>query len=99
LPAQIAAQATILAGVHQEEIRWLAETTGVDVREVEAGFEKGNLRRKIVVDELLEAGFEGQSLVEFVMRITGLPREEAVELIAAERETGEHEPEAPRPAR
>ncbi|HLM34266.1 MAG TPA: hypothetical protein VK278_00670 [Gaiellaceae bacterium] len=78
-----------------EEIRWLAETTGLDVREVQEGFEKGDLRRKVVVDELLEAGLEGQELLELVIRLTGLSRAEAIRLIAAERATGEHEPEAP----
>jgi hypothetical protein len=84
--------------VERDEIRWLAETTGLDVREVEAGFEEGERRRRVVVDELLEAGLEGQELLDLVIRLTGLPLEEAVELIAAERETGEHEPEAPPPA-
>lgn len=78
-----------------DEIRWIAETTGLDVREVEAGFEKGALRRKIVVDELLEAGIEGPELVDFVMRLTGLLRHEALELIAAERAEGGHEPAVP----
>jgi len=81
--------------VGADEIRWLAETTGLDVREVQEGFEKGDLRRKVVVDELLEAGIEGQELLELVIRLTGLPRAEAIGLIAAERATGEHEPEAP----
>jgi hypothetical protein len=79
-------------------MRWLAETTGLDVRDVEAGFEVGDRRRKIVVDELLEAGIEGQELLDLVMRLTGLPRAEAGELIAAERATREHEPEVPPPA-
>ena len=78
-----------------DEIRWLAETTGVDVGEVEAGFEAGDRRRKIVVDELLEAGIEGPELLDLVIRLTGLSREEAVELIATERATGEHAPEVP----
>jgi len=81
--------------VNGDEIRWLAETTGLDVGEVEAGFEAGERRRKIVVDELLEAGIEGPELLDLVIRLTGLPREEAVELIAAERATGEHAPEVP----
>ena len=78
-----------------DEIRWLAETTGLDVGEVEAGFEAGDRRRKIVVDELLEAGIEGPELLDLVIRLTGLSREESVELIATERATGEHAPEVP----
>ena len=80
-----------------DDIRWIAETTGLDVDEVAAGFEKGDLRRKVVVDELLEAGIDGAELVDLVMRLTGLPRHEALELIAAERATAEHEPNAPPP--
>ena len=79
-----------------DEIRWIAETTGLDVREVAAGFEEGELRRKVVVDELLEAGIEGPELLDLVMRLTGLPQHDARALIAAERATG-HEPEAPTP--
>jgi hypothetical protein len=82
--------------VGADEIRWLAETTGLDAREVEAGLAEGDLRRRVVVDELIEAGISGPELLELVMRLTGLPRDEAVELIAAERATGEHEPEAQR---
>ena len=81
-----------------DEIRWLAETTGLDVRDVEAGLAEGDLRRKVVVDELIEAGLTGPELLDLVMRLTGLPRDEAIELIAAERATGEHEPEAQPPA-
>jgi hypothetical protein len=81
--------------VNGDEIRWLAETTGLDEREVEAGFEAGDRRRKIVVDELLEAGLEGPELLDLVIRLTGLPREQAAGLIAAERATGDHEPEVP----
>ena len=68
-----------------DEIRWIAQTTGLDVREIAAGFEEGELRRKLTVDELLEAGIDGPELVDLVMRLTGLPHHEAVELIAAER--------------
>ena len=81
-----------------DEIRWLAETTGLDVRDVEAGLAEGDLRRKVVVDELIEAGLAGPELLDLVMRLTGLPRDEAIELIAAERATGGHEPEAQPPA-
>ena len=91
------ARGTILAPVGADEIRWLAETTGLDAREVAAGLAEGDLRRRVVVDELIEAGVSGPELLELVMRLTGLPRDEAVELIAAERATGEHEPEAQRP--
>ena len=81
--------------VDADEIRWLAETTGLDVQEVQAGFREGELRRKVVVDELLEAGVEGPELLDLVIRLTGLARPEADQLIAAERATGEHEPDAP----
>jgi len=84
--------------VGADEIRWLAETTGLDVRDVEAGLAEGDLRRKVVVDELIEAGLAGPELLDLVMRLTGLPRDEAIELIAAERATGGHEPEAQPPA-
>jgi hypothetical protein len=84
--------------VGADEIRWLAETTGLDVREVEAGLAEGDLRRRVVVDELIEAGLAGPELLDLVMRLTGLPRDDAIELIAAERATGEHEPEAQPPA-
>ena len=80
-----------------DEIRWIAEKTGLDVREVAAGFEEGELRRKVVVDELLEAGIGGAELVDLVMRLTGLPRHETLALIAAERATGAHAPDAPSP--
>ena len=83
--------------VDPDDIRWIAETTGLDVAEVAAGFEKGDLRRKVVVDELLDAGIEGAELVDLVMRLTGLPRDEALELIAAERAAGAHEPDASPP--
>jgi hypothetical protein len=84
--------------VGADEIRWLAETTGLDVSDVEAGFAEGDLRRKVVVDELLEAGLAGPELLDLVMRLTGLPRDDAIALIAGERATGEHEPEAQPPA-
>jgi hypothetical protein len=84
--------------VGADEIRWLAETTGLDVRDVEAGLAEGDLRRRVVVDELIEAGLAGPELLDLVMRLTGLPRDDAIELIAAERATGKHEPEAQPPA-
>ena len=78
-----------------DAIRRVAEMTGQDVREVASGFAEGELRRKFVVNELLEAGIDGAELVDLVVRLTGLPRRDAIELIAAERAAGAHEPEGP----
>ena len=66
---------------NQELARWLAATTGSDQAEVVRELEAGLGRRIFVVDELLEAGFEGAELLDYVIRLTGLEQNEALRLI------------------
>ena len=81
-------------GNDQEAIDWLAEQTGQSRDAIEKGFEKGRLRRRAVVTELVEAGIVGPSLLEMVVRLTGLPPDEARQLIAVEAPEGLEEPAA-----
>ena len=62
---------------------WLAAVTGEDAARVAADLEIGDRRRAFVVDELIEAGFTGSSLCDFVMRLTGLDERQARALVAA----------------
>ena len=71
-------------GNDQEAIDWLAEQTGQSRDAIEQGFEKGRLRRRAVVTELVEAGIVGPALLEMVVRLTGFPPDEARQLIAVE---------------
>lgn len=61
---------------------WLAAATDADPAQVEAEIANGERRRSFVVDELLEAGFTGPALHEFVLRLTGLGPDDAETLIA-----------------
>ena len=65
--------------------RWLAEVTGGDAAEVRSELEAGSGRRTFVVDELLDAGYEGAELLDLVIRLSGLDRTEAVQLITERR--------------
>ncbi len=62
---------------------WLAAQTHTASEQVEAELELGERRREFVADELIEAGFTGSELHEFVMRLTGLGNAAARALIAA----------------
>ena len=70
---------------------WLAEQGDVDPEQVAAELEIGARRRAFVVDELVDAGFEGAELVELTMALTGLDNAGAQDLIAARPESGETE--------
>ena len=62
---------------------WLADQNAVDAEQVEAELEVGARRRAFVVDELVDAGFDGAQLVELTMGLTGLDSAGAHALIAA----------------
>ena len=51
---------------------WLAAAIGDDPARVAAELELGEKRRDFVVQELAEAGYSGESLVGFLMRLTGV---------------------------
>ncbi len=53
-------------------ILWLADATGDDSSRVAAELELGERRREFVVDELLDAGYTGEQLLDYVVRLTGL---------------------------
>lgn len=55
---------------------------------MERGLEEGRLRRRAIVAELIDAGLQGRELLDMVVRLTGLPEEEAGTLIAAESPNG-----------
>jgi hypothetical protein len=61
---------------------WLAEHTATDVAEVERELELGARRRAFVVDELVDAGLTGVTLLDGVIRCTGLELDDALRLIA-----------------
>jgi hypothetical protein len=61
---------------------WLATATDGDPTEVAAELDEGSRRRTFVVDELLDAGYEGGQLLELVVRLTGLDDAQARVLIA-----------------
>ena len=61
---------------------WLAAATGVDVEQVHREREEGERRRNFVADELIEAGYTGPTLLDGVMRLTGLDEAEARALIS-----------------
>ena len=62
---------------------WLAAQGDVDREQVAAELEVGARRRTFVVDELVEAGFEGAELLALTMGLTGLDTTDAQALIAA----------------
>ncbi|MEO5575998.1 MAG: hypothetical protein ABIR67_02450 [Gaiellaceae bacterium] len=66
---------------------WLAAQTHADSGQVEAELEIGERRRAFVVDELVEAGFAGPELLDFVTRLTGMDNAAARALIAARSES------------
>jgi len=61
---------------------WLATATDGDPTEVAAELDEGERRRTFVVDELLDAGYEGGQLLELVERLTGLDDAQARLLIS-----------------
>lgn len=75
-------------GADEDETSWLAQQTGQSRAEVERGLEEGRLRRRAIVAELIDAGLQGRELLDMVVRLTGLPEEEAGTLIAAESPNG-----------
>ena len=76
---------------------WLAAQGDVDREQVAAELEVGARRRTFVVDELVEAGFEGAELLALTMGLTGLETTDAQVLI--ETRTRPATPEADVPKR
>jgi hypothetical protein len=64
---------------------WLAAATGMDPAQVDAELELGRRRRDFVFNELVEAGYAEESLVDFLVRLTGIDDREARALVEAER--------------
>jgi hypothetical protein len=62
-------------------IDWLAAASGEDSTQVAAELELGDRRRAFVADELSEAGYTGASLLDYLMRLTGIDEQEARVLI------------------
>lgn len=73
-------------GEDHELAGWLAAETHTDPEQVEAELELGERRRAFVVDELVEAGYSGPELVDFVVRLTGVDAAGARALIAGRAE-------------
>ena len=67
----------------RELATWLAAQTDTDAEQVAAELEAGERRRAFVIDELVEAGFIGDTLLDFAMRLTGVTQAKAQALIAA----------------
>jgi hypothetical protein len=67
---------------------WLAGHTETGTLQVEAELEYGERRRTFVVDELLDAGFEGFELSDLAMRLTGLTSAGTQALIEQRAELG-----------
>jgi len=67
---------------------WLAAATGTDAGQVHRELAQGELRRAFVADELLEAGFTGGELIDYVMRLTGLDARQARSLVEARARKG-----------
>ena len=75
---------------------WLAAQGDVDREQVAAELEVGARRRTFVVDELVEAGFEGAELLALTMGLTGLETTDAQALIAARTGPGARESDVPK---
>ena len=75
---------------------WLAAQGDVDREQVAAELEVGARRRTFVVDELVEAGFEGAELLALTMGLTGLDTTDAQALIAARAGSGARESDVPK---
>jgi hypothetical protein len=75
---------------------WLAAQGDVDREQVAAELEVGARRRTFVVDELVEAGFEGAELLALTMGLTGLETTDAKALIEARTGPGTREADVPK---
>ena len=75
---------------------WLAAQGDVDREQVAAELEVGARRRRFVVDELVEAGFEGAELLALTMGLTGLDTTDAQALIFARAGSGARESDVPK---
>ena len=73
-------------------IVWLAGATGDDSGQVAAELELGDRRREFVVDELLDAGYTGVPLLDYVVRLTGLDVREARTLVEERERLAAHAP-------
>ena len=75
---------------------WLAAATGMDPGQVAADLELSGRRRRFVVAELIEAGYQRDAAVDLAMRLTGVDEHEARILVDAELSQAGAAP-APRP--
>ena len=66
--------------VNRDLTAWLASATGDDPVRVAAELELGERRREFVFNELVEAGYTGGALLEYLIRLTGVDEQEAREL-------------------
>jgi hypothetical protein len=73
------------ASLDPATVEWLASQTHTDARQVRDELELGARRRIFVVDELLDAGFIGPALLEGVIRLTALGKDDARTLIETRR--------------
>ncbi len=76
-------------------IDWLAATSGADSTQVAAELQLGERRRAFVVDELTDAGYTGATLLEYLMRLTGIDERQARALIDERRHEVEFPAEVP----
>jgi hypothetical protein len=72
--------------VDEDLAAWLSAATGMDPAVVAAELELGNRRRDFVLHELADAGYASESMVNLLVRLTGVDERQARALVAAERE-------------
>ena len=63
--------------VNDDLATWLAAATGDDPVRVAAELELGERRREFVFNELVEAGYTGGDLLDFLVRLTGMSAHDA----------------------
>ncbi len=68
--------------VNDDLATWLAAATGDDPDRVAAELELGERRREFVFNELVEAGYTGGDLLDYLVRLTGLGAQDARALVA-----------------
>jgi hypothetical protein len=68
--------------VNNDLATWLAAATGDDPVRVAAELELGERRREFVFNELVEAGYSGGDLLDYLVRLTGMSAQDARAAVA-----------------
>jgi len=64
-------------------VRWLAQQTATPEQVIQEELEVAAARRAFVVEKLLDAGLSESAVLDVTMRLTGISRRDALELIQA----------------